>query len=122
MKYVKSFVLILSILFFACSDQSQNISADLILISGKIYTIDSDQLWAEACAIHDGKFIAVGENQTIQNLKGRTTEVIDLKNKLVLPGFNDAHVHFSDGGFYLLGIDLRDAKDEAEFVDRLKIL
>ena len=104
----------------ACSTQNHQISADLILINGKIYTLAADQPWANSCAIKDGKFIAVGEKREMQKLKGRTTEIIDLKHKLVLPGFNDAHVHFSDGGFYLLGIDLRDAKDEQEFVKRIK--
>ncbi|MCI0493361.1 amidohydrolase family protein [candidate division KSB1 bacterium] len=120
MRNILASILITLIIVFACSTQNHQISADLILINGKIYTLEPDHPWANSCAIKDGKFIAVGEKREMQKLKGRATKVIDLKHRLVLPGFNDAHVHFSDGGFYLLGIDLRDAKDEQEFVKRIK--
>ena len=50
---------------------------------------------------------------------GAGTEVIDLGGKLVLPGFNDAHVHFFSGGENLAGVQLRDAKSEAEFRERI---
>lgn len=72
--------------------------------------------WAEALAICDGKLVAVGSNQEINTLIGPKTQILDLKGKLVLPGFNDAHLHLADGGFYLLGVDLRDSKDENDFV------
>lgn len=108
------------LILLACMNAENQTNADLILINGKIYTVESDQPWAEACAIKDGKFIAVGPTGAIQKYQGKRTEVIDLKGRLVLPGFNDAHVHFADGGFYLSGINLRDAKDELEFVERLR--
>jgi len=120
MRVIIALILITFIFTFACSKQTKNICADLILINGKIFTVEQDQPWANSCAIKDGKFIAVGEKRSMHTLKGKSTEVIDLEGRLVLPGFNDAHVHFSDGGFYLLGIDLRDAKDENEFVERIK--
>ncbi len=120
MKIILTFALSMFAIIFACSNQNLQISADLILINGKIYTLESDQPWANSCAIKDGKFIAVGETNLIQKFKGNNTEVMDLNGRLVLPGFNDAHVHFSDGGFYLTGIDLRDAKNENEFVERIK--
>ena len=120
MRIKKLLVIFILILLAACSNQINHIGADLILTNGKIYTVETHQSWAKACAIKDGKFIAVGETKLIQKFKGKNTEIIDLKGRLTLPGFNDAHVHFSDGGFYLLGIDLRDAKDEAEFVERIK--
>ncbi len=120
MRVMITLILITFIFTFACSKQTNNICADLILTNGKIYTLEPDQPWADGCAIKDGKFIAVGEKRSMHQLKGKSTDVIDLKGRFVLPGFNDAHVHFSDGGFYLLGIDLRDAKDEDEFVERIK--
>ena len=61
-----------------------------------------------------------GNDEDIRKLIGKETEVIDLQGKLVLPGFNDAHLHFANGGLYLLGIDLRPARDEKEFVSILK--
>ena len=120
MRVIIALILITFIFTFACSKQTNNICADLILINGKIFTVEPDQPWTNSCAIKEGKFIAVGEKRSMHTLKGKSTKVIDVEGKFVLPGFNDAHVHFSDGGFYLLGIDLRDARDEDEFVERIK--
>ncbi len=94
--------------------------ADMVLFNGKIFTVDAAQPWAQAVAIRDGKFVAVGKDEEIRKLAGNNTEVIDLQGKLALPGFNDAHLHFTNGGLYLLGIDLRPARDEKEFVRILK--
>lgn len=94
--------------------------ADLLLVNGKIYTVEKNQPWVEAVAIHGGRIVSVGDSESILSLRQDGTRVMDLGGKLVLPGFNDAHVHFSNGGFYLLGIDLRDAKDEAEFTQRIQ--
>ncbi len=120
MPIFKSIIVMTVLILLACMNGENQTNADLILINGKIYTVESDQPWAEACAIKDGKFIAVGQTAAIQKYQGKRTEVIDLEGRLVLPGFNDAHVHFADGGFYLSGINLRDAKDELEFVERLR--
>jgi len=94
--------------------------ADLILINGNIFTCDTNNPWAQACAVRDGKILAVGNSEAIHAFQNNGTKVIDLNSRLVVPGFNDAHVHFTDGGFYLLGIDLRDAKDETEFAKRIE--
>lgn len=98
----------------------EGLMADLVLFNGKIFTVDASQPWAQAVAIRDGKFVAVGKDEEIKKLVGKNTEVIDLQGKLALPGFNDAHLHFTSGGLYLLGIDLRPARDEKEFVSILK--
>ncbi len=98
----------------------EGLMADMVLFNGKIFTVDADQPWAQAVAIRDGKFVAVGKDEEIKKLIGKKTEVIDLQGKLAMPGFNDAHLHFADGGLYLLGIDLRPARDEKEFVRILK--
>lgn len=90
-------------------------SADLVFINGKIWTVDERQPVAEAVAIADGKIVEVGLNAKIQAFVGSKTRVVDLKGRLMLPGFIDNHTHFVDGGFQLSGIDLRQAKDEKEF-------
>jgi len=94
--------------------------ADLILRNGKIWTVNPRQPIAQAVAVRDGKIIAVGKNADVAQLVGKGTRVIDLEGRLVLPGFNDAHTHFVSGGFALLGINLRDAKDEQDFARRLR--
>jgi predicted amidohydrolase YtcJ len=98
----------------------EGLMADMVLLNGKIFTVDAARPWAQAVAIRDGKFVAVGKDEEIKKLIGKETEVVDLQGKLALPGFNDAHLHFANGGLYLLGIDLRPARDEKEFVRILK--
>lgn len=108
-------------MFVLCIYQNGEVSmADMVLINGRLFTVEKGNPWAEACAIKDGKIVAVGDSESIREYEGKGTQVIDLEGRLVLPGFNDAHVHFADGGFYLLGIDLRDAENEQAFVQRIR--
>ena len=106
--------------FFALGGAEEGLMADLVLFNGKIFTVAAAQPWAQAAAVRDGRFVAVGKDEEIRKLIGKETEVIDLGGKLALPGFNDAHLHFTNGGLYLLGIDLRPARDEKEFARVLK--
>ena len=68
----------------------------------------------------NGKIIAVGSDADTKPLIGPNTRVIDAGGKLVLPGFNDAHVHFLETGSQLSSVDLRSAKSPQEFVQRIK--
>ncbi|MFO7681377.1 MAG: amidohydrolase [Chloroflexota bacterium] len=70
--------------------------ADLIIHHAKIYTVDPQLPWAEAVAVHNGRFLAVGANDDILNLAGPQTRVIDGNGRLLLPGLIDSHVHFLD--------------------------
>ncbi|MBI1761406.1 MAG: hypothetical protein HYR56_08225 [Acidobacteria bacterium] len=70
------------------------LSADLILLNGKIWTGNAQQPEAEAIACLGNHIVAVGTTAQIRKLAGANTRVIDLKGKRVVPGFNDAHVHF----------------------------
>jgi len=62
---------------------------------------------------------AVGSDEEVGARVGRGTRVVDLNGRLVVPGFNDAHVHLLDGGFGLLSVELRDARNEREVASRL---
>ena len=68
---------------------------DTVLFNGKIVTVDEDFSIAEAVAIKDGRFVAVGSNSQIRSLAGDRTERVDLEGRTVLPGFNDPHLHFA---------------------------
>ena len=68
---------------------------DTLLFNGKIVTVDEDFSIAEAVAIKDGRFVAVGSNSQIRSLAGDRTEMVDLEGRTVLPGFNDPHLHFA---------------------------
>jgi len=94
--------------------------ADLVVINAKVRTMDDSKPQAEAIAVLGNKIIAVGSNEEVKGLIGERTKVIDAKGKLVLPGFNDSHVHFIEGGSSISSVDLRDAKSPEEFVRRIK--
>ncbi len=68
-------------------------AADTVYTNGKIYTVNEAQPWAEAVAITDGKFTAVGSAADVKVLIGNGTEVIDLKGGFAMPGIHDTHVH-----------------------------
>ncbi len=72
----------------------QHESADLILFNGKVFTADAASPYAEAVAIRGERIIAVGSSRDIDKLAGPRTRRIDLQNRVVVPGFNDAHFHF----------------------------
>ena len=86
-------------------------------INGKIYTVNENQPYAEALVIEGNIIKYVGSESGAQEYITSETEVIDLDGKLMLPGFNDSHLHFLSGGHYLLGINLRPALSKEEFVN-----
>ncbi len=94
------------------------LSADLVLVGGRVWP-GKDLPEATAVAIAGERVLAVGDDASIRRLVGPRTRVVELEGRLVVPGFNDAHVHFLDGGFGLLSVDLRPARDEADFAKRL---
>lgn len=102
--------------FFAASAQSR---VDLIAVNGKVWTENERQPEAEALAVRDHRIVAVGDSLAIRKLASDDTKVIDLKGRRVVPGFNDAHVHFFWGGQGLASVQLRDATSEAEFRKRI---
>lgn len=99
---------------------NESSAPDLIIINANIRTMDRHRPTASAIAILGNLIVAVGATDEIRQLAGRGTRVIDAPGQLVLPGFNDAHVHFMSGGFQLASVDLRDADTPAEFADRIR--
>jgi predicted amidohydrolase YtcJ len=93
---------------------------DLIIVNANIRTMDRNRPSAEALAVYQNRIVALGSSSEIRKLAGGSTRVIDAKGQLVLPGFNDAHVHFLSGGFQLSSVDLRDANTPQEFADRIR--
>ena len=87
-------------------------------INGKIYTVNEKQPYAEMVMTEGNKITYVGK--TNLNIIDAQTSVYDLEGKLMLPGFNDSHLHFTSGGQYLLGINLRPALSKEEFVEMIQ--
>lgn len=103
-------------LFVACECAAQTKpAADLIITNGKIWTVDKAMPTAQAVAVVDERIVAVGSATEIETWRGPQTRVIDAGGKLVLPGFNDAHVHFVSGGMQLDNVQLKDATSAQEF-------
>jgi hypothetical protein len=112
--------LLLLFAFSAVPIPAAGISPELIVVNANIRTLDRGRPAAEALAVLGGRIVAVGSTAEIRKLAGKSTRVIDAGGRLVVPGFNDAHVHFLDGGAGLSSVDLRDAKTPAEFVERIR--
>ncbi len=93
--------------------------ADLIIVNGNVWTGVRGAARAEALAITGERLTAVGTNDAIRALAGPDAKTIDARGRLVLPGLTDAHLHLIGGGLQLSRIDLRDAKDRADFVRRV---
>jgi len=81
-------------------------NADLIVINGRVLTMDDGNPVAEAVAVKDGAIMAVGRRAAIEELKGPATKVIDAKGGSVLPGFIEAHMHLFSGGAELAHLQL----------------
>lgn len=103
----------------ACGRTGGGLSPDLIIYNGRITTVDDRRPEVEAVAALDGMIVAVGGSDEIRALAGDKTRLIDLGGRRVVPGFNDAHVHFLDGGMGLASVQLRDAGSEEEFARRI---
>src|ERR1700679_2521952 len=93
--------------------------ADVVLVHGKVWTENPQQPEAEAVAILGNQIAGVGSSEEMLKLAGPGTKVIELSGKRVVPGFNDAHVHFIIGGSALASVQLRDASSQAELRRRI---
>ncbi len=105
--------------FAAVACSSPEVPADLIFLGGNVWSGVSGQPMPEALAVKGGFVQEVGTNRQVRALKGRDTEVIRLKGRMVVPGFIDSHTHFIPGGFQLSSVDLRDAGSREEFGRRI---
>ncbi len=97
------------------------LTPDIILLNGRIITLEDSHPEVEALAIKDGKITALGSNREIVVLKSQGVEVIDLKGQVVVPGFTDAHVHFMATGLNMLGVVLNQANSIDEVLSLIRL-
>ena len=102
-----------------CTFAQTKPSADLIIRNARVWTVDRDHPEAEAVAILGDRIVAVGANQDVDAWRGTNTKTIDAAGNRLLPGFNDAHVHFMSGGSQLDNVQLNDATSPQEFARRI---
>jgi len=91
----------------------------LAIVNARVWTGDARRPWADAVAVDGAHIAAVGSSAEVRKLAGAGARVIDAHGAMVVPGFTDAHVHFTDGGFALQSVKLRDAATKAEFIRRI---
>jgi predicted amidohydrolase YtcJ len=111
---------LMSAFFNPPTTEAQRFEADLVIVNARVRTMDPAKPGAEAVAVHGRRITHVGTNAEVRALAGPRTRVVDAGGALVLPGFNDAHVHFLSGGFQLSSVDLRDAATPQEFAERIR--
>jgi predicted amidohydrolase YtcJ len=102
-------------LLYSCNTKQE---VDLIVHNAIVYTVDSSFSKAQCFAIKDGKFVAIGTNDEIQN-KFEAKENIDAKGKAVFPGFIDSHCHFWGYGEGLQTVNLVGTKSFEEVIERV---
>lgn len=109
-----AFYLVLIVSFSKC--QAPKLEADTIITNAKIFQSDIAP-FATTLIIKDGKILEIGE----AGLKDKYTSgnILDMGGRVILPGFIDTHVHLMSGANNLLSVQLRDAKTQEEFINRI---
>jgi hypothetical protein len=92
------------------------LSADLAFVNGTVYTVDAGRSRAQAVSVKDGRIGSVGSDSEIREAIDARTRVIDLRGRMLLPGFQDAHVHPVSGGIDRLQCELHDVFGADEYV------
>ncbi len=106
---------------FSAAGTAAGQSADVIIHNAVVYTVDAELTIAEAIAVGGEKIIAVGSDAEVLKRRDANTRVIDAKGRLVLPGFNDTHVHFGSAARFL-EFNIMAVSDQDVFVRRIKRL
>jgi hypothetical protein len=91
------------------SESRASAPADVVFTGGAVYTVDPARTWAQAVAVKGGRIVTVGTDGSVADRIGPKTEVHDLGGRMLLPGFQDAHVHPPSGGLEMLQCNLNEA-------------
>jgi len=95
--------------------------ADLVIKNAQIFTASQNIGEAEALALKDGRFLAVGTNDEIQRYVGPDSTIIDASGKSILPGFIDSHIHISSGTAYVQGLDLFGIAKKSDWLEMIRL-
>ena len=114
---MRKLVICISLVFFACEMMKEEV--DLIVLNANIYTVDNDFSRADALAVKDGKFIAVGSAAVIRE-KYTAVQIVDAERKTIVPGLIDAHCHFYGLGLNQQLIDLVGTSSFEEVLERIQ--
>ncbi|MEK6987121.1 MAG: amidohydrolase family protein, partial [Candidatus Thermoplasmatota archaeon] len=94
--------------------------ADLVFVGGKVFTSARERPWARAFAVRGDRFAAVGTDAQAERWAGRRTRVVDLRDRVAVPGFIDAHAHMGDSAGEIGWTRLDGTRSLEETLDRLR--
>ncbi len=114
-KFCQIAFIAVSSLLFSCQKP-----VDLVIINAKVWTGDLDNPLADMVAVSGNRIAFVGWQEDLPAELGEHTTVIDARGRLVIPGFNDAHLHFLSGGLSLLQVNLTGCKSKECIKNRLE--
>jgi len=106
-------------LIASCDNNPPSMEPELIVFNADIRTVDQNQNRAEAFAIKGGRFVAVGNNEEVLDLKGATTESINVNGATIVPGFIDSHTHLSSGSKIVTGINLTGVREKSVWLEMI---
>ena len=106
-------------LIASCDNNPPSMEPELIVFNADIRTVDQNQNRAEAFAIKGGRFVAVGNNEEVLDLKGATTESINANGATIVPGFIDSHTHLSSGSKIVTGINLTGIREKSVWLEMI---
>tara|TARA_S200000501_G_scaffold288948_1_gene273703 strand:- start:2011 stop:3684 length:1674 start_codon:yes stop_codon:yes gene_type:complete len=116
---MKNFLHFLTFLVITISCQNKDF-ADLIIHGGTIYTVDSINSKVESVAVKNGKIYRIGDFNDIINLSNRQTQIINLQEKIMIPGFIEGHAHIMGTGYNQKNIDLLNTTSYNEIIEIVK--
>jgi predicted amidohydrolase YtcJ len=105
------------VLTVSASSLAAETPADTVFLNGGIYTVDAQRSWAQAAAVRGGRI--VGTNEQISAYRGDKTVVVDLTNRLALPGFHDSHVHVAAAGLEMMQCPLTELASVQAILDKV---
>ncbi|MGF1835159.1 amidohydrolase [Photobacterium sanguinicancri] len=117
---MKKLVSIMLSVIFVSTPTWAEVIADKVFKNAKVYTMDESMPWAEAVAIKGGKIIYVGASSDVDNFVGVNTELYDLKNKMLLPGFVSGHDHLVASNWTKAGVNLFSGKSKDDYLKLVK--
>jgi predicted amidohydrolase YtcJ len=117
---LKILIFLLSITALPACSGPRTPDADIIFQGGNIYTVDGRRSWAQAVAIRNGEITYVGSDDGAAGHIGPDTRVVDLKGRMMLPAFQDVHIHAVDSGMDALVLDLVGMRTIEEYVGAIK--
>lgn len=100
--------------------QDEPIAADILFQNGAVYTVNAVRSWAQAVGVRDGRIVFVGPDSESKKWIVPKTRVVDLKGRMLLPGFHDSHVHLVGGGLEQAECDLNGMTELNQILDAVK--